>query len=406
MIYFSHILHKNVRDSTDAVVGKLSDIIIKPETGGYAPLLFLVVKRKSDRQEVVISYDYAASMSRGEVVLKNIFSSVETESIDADSGYVYLDRDVMDEQIVDVAGARVVRVNDLKLGVVEDTMSVVGIDVSFRGILRRLGVEWCDVFNVFKVNLIDWRKAQPVKGALKLNTVSSELVRLHPADLANIVENLSLRQGSTLVDSLDSRAAAQVLEEVDPELQKTIINYLGPERAADIVESMSTDETVDLLQMLPKSAARRFLAYLQSAKSKKVEHLINYPTNTAGGLMTTDFLSVSPDMTVAETIADIKRKSDQFRTLLYIYIIDEQRKFMGIVSLRSLLTAPSAKKMKDIMKLPPEGSIIRVHDELSHVARVMTKYDLFTCGVIDEETSQLVGMVTIDDVMRVLVPNA
>lgn len=403
MIYLSEILKAKVKDNSDQVVGRLKDVITCPQPGAYAPIQFLVVFDRAARREFFIAYEYVANISRGEVTLKKTIAHIP-EVVASPEG-VFLSRDIFDEQIVDVAGARVVRVNDLELAPVDDHLCVAGIDISFKGILRRLRLAIFDIFNLFKVNLIDWRKTQMVKGMLQLNTISKDLIKLHPADLANIIEDLALKQGSNLVDSLDSAAAAQIMEEMDPAVQKMIINYLGPERAHDIVERMSVDETVDLLQMMPKAEARKFLAYLRGGKSKKVQRLIKYPDDTAGGLMTTDCVVAKSDWTVSQVIGEIRRLSPEFRTISYVYVVDDKEHLVGTVSLRALLVASPEQQLATIIKTAPPSSILTADQKVREIVRVMTKYNLYTAAVADERAI-LVGMVTIDDVMRHLFPTA
>lgn len=402
-MYVSRLLKTPVVDSSDAVIGKLVDILIKPASGTYAPLTHLVVQLPRGKGARFVPYEFVATLGRDGVVLKHLFSSVPVVEPKGDE--VWLKRDILDQQIVDVEGARVVRVNDLKCALVGDIMCVIGIDVSWRGVLRRLGLSGLDPFNIFKVNLIDWRKAHPLKGELKLDTVSGQLNTLHPADLANVIEDLTIKQGSRLVGSLDTRTAAKVVEEMDPEVQKLVMRYLGPESAAKIVERMSTDEAVDLLQMMPKEEAKKFLSFLQKGQSTTVERLLDYPTDTAGGMMSLEFMSARPDWTVKETIEQVRRVSPTMRSLLYVYVTDEAGKLKGAVSLRGLLTASPDSKLKDITKRLPKSSLLKLTDHINKAVRVMTKYNLFTAAVLDHEY-KLAGVLSIDDVMRHLVPHA
>ncbi len=403
MLYLSELLKRPIRDSSDTKVGRLVDIVISPRAGEYPPLLFLVMEAKRTEQRIFISYAYVANVSREEIALKHLFKTIP-EGAPAD-GAVWLCRDILDEQIVDVEGARVVRVNDLRLGTFENQLCVLGIDVSFKGLLRRLGLSGMDVFEMWPVNLIDWRKAQLVKGVLKLDTILKDLVKIHPADLANIVEDLSLKQGGKLVRSLDAAAAAHVLEELDPHIQKTLVHYLGPERASQIVAQMSVDETVDLLKMLPKQEATEFLSYIQGSKLAKVKKLISYSEDSAGGLMTTEHVAARPDWTVLQTIDEVRRLSDRMRSIVHVYITDDEGYFKGSVSLRRLLLARPGDALKNIMKRLPKRNVLKIDDSINKVIKMMTKYDLYTAAVLDKE-HKLVGVVTIDDVMRHLVPNA
>lgn len=235
MTYLSKVLHAKIKDSADRTVGRLKDIVITPVSGEYSPLRFLLVK-SHQRGDFFVSYEYVENISGDEIELKSPLAAIPPAEPAGE--YIFLVRDVLDQQIVDVGGARVVRVNDLRTGLFENKMCVLGTDISFKGILRRLGIAGLDMFDFFKVDLIDWRQTQPVKGTLRLNTVSKDLVRLHPADLADIIEDLNIKHGSRLVSSLDSAVAAAVMAEMEPSMQKAITNYLGPEKMADIISKM------------------------------------------------------------------------------------------------------------------------------------------------------------------------
>lgn len=404
MPYFSRLLKIKVKDSGDNVVGRLEDILIKPEVGGYAPLEYLVIKRPHRQTAALVPYRYVGTLSREEITLNTVFAKLPAESTEPES-LVHLKQAILDQQIVDVAGARVVRVNDLRIGVFESRMCVLGIDVSGKGLLRRLGLERVDFLNVLKVRLIDWRQTQPVKGFLRLNVVSKNLKKLHPADLANIIEELSLKQGGRLVQSLDAKAAAKVLEEVNPRLQRILVKYLGPKHLSTILSQMSVDEMVDLMRTLSVPEAEQFLHQLQKVTAEKIERLIHYPADTAGGLMTPDFVSVRPDWTVSQTIEEIKRVSPTLRYVLYVYVTMADGTLLGAVSLRWVVVSQPATRMQELVKVHPPTSTLRAWHKFDHIVKVMTKYDLFIAAVLDQH-HKLVGVVTIDDIMRRLVPHA
>ncbi|MCK9186698.1 CBS domain-containing protein [Candidatus Gracilibacteria bacterium] len=406
MLYLSHVLGAKVLDSADHVVGVLQDLAISHKVGEYAPVRFLVVKPVRAKKDVFIPYEYVDDFSKDEVSLTTSLKKVEFEK-HISNRFVFLDKDVLDQQIVDVSGIRVVRVNDLRMGKVNGKMCVLGIDISTKGLLRRLKIEWMDFFNWFSVDMIDWRKAQPLRRELKLSMSSNDLDRLHPADLANIIEDLNVQHGGRLVQSLDVKDAAKVLEEIEPKLQKILVKYLGPDKASDILSQMSVDEVADLMKSLPREEAKVFLSHLRGSKMKNVEKLLIYPDDTAGGLMTLDFMKVSPETTVKQAMEEIRRHSSKHRSVLYIYIIDEDEKFKGVVSLRSLIVASAEKKMCDLTNEDDfhKNSTLKVEDDVDEIMEVMTKYDLFTAAVLDE-SGKLLGIVSIDDVMRHLVPNA
>lgn len=402
MLYLSHILGAKVKDSSDKTIGRLKDILIKTAPGLYSPLEALMVKKQG--QDFYIPYHYVENLSREEVTIKTLADKIIPYTPAADD--VFLLKDVMDQQIVDTAGARVVRVNDLQIGLVEEKMGVLGIDISLRGLLRRLGLTKFGIFNWLRVDLIDWKQTQPIKGILKLETLSKDLVKLHPADLANIIEDLNIGQGSELVQALDAETAAKILEEVNPRVQKILMRVLGPEKAAKISERMSINELVDLIKLLPYHEAKEVCACFKNGRLKKVEKLLRYADDTAGGLMTTEFVTVRPSMTVAEVIDEIKKVSDAFRSILYIYVIDESGVYKGVVSLRRLLTAKSDELIEQVMiKKTKRLPCARVHQSAQEVAKLMTKYDLNSVAVVDKD-HRLLGVIMVDDVMRQLVPQA
>ena len=403
MIYLSEIFKKAVKDSSETIIGQLTDILIKPQSGTYAPLCFLYVKNKKTKEEFYIPIDYVANFGKRWISLKRVKHSIP--SVKPIETYTWIAKEILDEQIVDTRGARVVRVNDLKLGPFESSWCVLGIDISFKGILRRLDLDWLDLFNLLKVNLIDWREAQLVEGAVKLNIVSDELKSLHPADLANIVEDLTLKQASSLVDSLAPGTAAAVVEEMDPNVQTMIMHYLGPDKAADIVDKMSVDETVDLLKSLPEDEARSFLEKLQTTKSQKVENLFKYQEDTAGGIMTTDYVEADPDWTIGKLIEEIKALSPNLHSILYAYVVDKEDSLLGVVSLRSVIISDHSHLVKSVMKSLPESSVLNTDQKVDDIIRVMTKYNLYSAAVLDEN-KKMAGVVTLDDVMRFVAPNA
>ena len=186
MSYLSQIVNSPVRDAADRKIGKVKDLIVTTKPGQYAPVAYLLVKGKS-KGRFFVSYDQVSVVGKKETVLKKVFEKNLTTTVVVGDEYVNLVRDILDQQIVDTEGARVVRVNDLRLGILNNQMVVVGIDVSFKGLLRRLGLAWMDVFDRLKVNLIDWRDTERLKGGLKLEALTQNLKKLHPTYFADII---------------------------------------------------------------------------------------------------------------------------------------------------------------------------------------------------------------------------
>ncbi|MFA6553346.1 MAG: CBS domain-containing protein [Patescibacteria group bacterium] len=404
MPYLSQIVNTNVRDSADTTVGKLVDILIMPRPGSYPPLEYLKIKDRRNKRMIFIPYRFVQLLGKHDVVLSGMLEKIPVQET-VPNELVGLQHTVLDQQIVDVAGIRVVRVNDVRFGTFEDRMCVVGIDVSFLGLLRRLGLEWLDFFGLLKVNLIDWRQAKLVHGLLKLKTERLDINELHPADLANIVEDLNVKHGSRLMISMSTDNAAKVFEEVDPHLQAILMKYLDPEQSASILAKMSVDEVVDLIKMMPADEAKALMSYLQSAQQSTVQKLMAYKSDTAGGLMTVEYVTVRPDWTVEQVIEEVKKSSPAMTNVLYFYITGDDGHYYGKASLRWLIKSPSDQKVKDLLEHYPPSPSLRADMEIDEIARIMTKYNLLTAPVLDGDR-HLIGVVTIDDVIRRLVPDA
>ena len=201
------------------------------------------------------------------------------------------------------------------------------------------------------------------------------------------------------------RDAAKVMEELNPHLQKILVTHLGPERAARIIEKMSSDEIVDLMQLFTEREAKPILSLIQTGKLKKVEKLIKYEDDTAGGLMTADFITALPDWTAEQTIEEIRRHSPNMRSILFVYVVDELGKFLGPTSLRKLILARKDQKISELYKPADNLTVLHPDNTVEEIVTIMTKYDLYSAVVLSEDR-KILGVVGIDDVMRCLAPKA
>jgi Mg/Co/Ni transporter MgtE len=317
-----------------------------------------------------------------------------------------LKRDVLDEQIFDVGGIRVVRVNDLELVKVENKISLIGIDISTRALFRRLGLENLPLIKHSKSTYIDWSNVSLVKGQfgnLQLKTSREKLHKLHPADIANLIESLNFHESSKLVESLGNEKAAEVLEEVEPKYKDTLLERFNPKNLASIVEEMPADEAADIIQNLSDHKRMQVFRRLGVRKAKMLHRLTSYKEDVAGGLMNTDFMAVHKDMTVHEAIKKVRINSEQHASIYHIFAVDEENHLEGIVSIRTLLLAEKRGKISDMMT--SVYHTVRVSTSGEDVARIMTKYNLLSIAVIDHN-KVIRGIITVDDILRFLIPDA
>lgn len=404
MFYFSNIINKHVHDVNDELLGRLTDVVVETNKKNFPPIVGIVVFDKKDKRELFVPSKYIASWSTEGIALK-IRNSEAVTDLPIEPELLLLQKNIVDKQIVDLAGVKVVRVNDLQFGSVRGEMSLLAIDVSSSGLLRRLGIS-SPMFNLFKPHLLEWKNVHLIGDKLQLGIGKNELIKLHPADIANIVERLNLKQGSLLLKSLDEVTAAKVMEEIQPEIQKLLVQHLGVDRSANIMSKMSTDELVDLIQLLPAREARRIVDSLPINKDmSRVKKILEYDEDEAGGLMTTEYVSAGPEATVKEVIQKIREHSHQHRSINFVYVLDNENKFLGVASLRRLLIAKDEDLVGSFMKKTSRVPGVKVDEKISEIAEKMTKYNLLSVAVLDDE-GRMLGVVTIDDIMRCLFPEA
>jgi len=322
--------------------------------------------------------------------------------------------DLLDRQIVDTVGAKVVRVNDLQMQVRLGRLWLVHIDVGFRAVLRRLGwekpmlraIKWLFSYEL-RDKVISWRLVQvlPVNGAPGLEqriiVPTADLRNLHPADLADIIEALGTKQREAVFRSLDTETAADVLEEADPQVQRTLIDAVSGEQAADILEAMSPTDATDLLQDLSEPAAEKLLTSMEQEAAEDIRELLSHDENTAGGLMTTAFLALSPDTTVQQALLSLKREARDLDVFGYVYVVDDEEKLLGVVSLKELMEAEPEAPLGEIMS--SRVVTVETGEDQMEVARAFAKYGFRALPVLDEE-EKLAGVVHFDRIMEVVAP--
>ncbi|MFH1789591.1 MAG: CBS domain-containing protein [bacterium] len=401
MLYLSNIVNATVQDQTDAKVAIVVDVAIKSlPSQNHPPVVGVVIFELNKKDKRFIKIKDIESFSKNVITIKKKLEEVITDIL-IDKDVIYLKEAVLDRQIVDLEGIRVVRVNDLQVGYIKDVMSLVAIDIGQAGLLRRLGIT-----KIGRKELLEWKDVRLLDDKIQLSTSVRDLNKLHPADVANLIEKMNLNQGSMLLESMDEQTAARVLEEIEPGIQKILVEKLGPERASLVMQKMSVDELVDLIQLLPERESREILEELPSdAKKQHVTKMLEYDEDQAGGLMTTEYLTAYPEDTVNEVVGTIRRINHIHSSIYFVYVIDRDDVFLGVVSLRWLLLADKEAKMSDIMKKGKKIPTAKVNNKLLEVASLITKYNLYSVAVLDDD-DRLLGIVTVDDIMRHFVPNA
>lgn len=454
MLYLSQLLGAPVEDSQGTRIGKIIDIVvmrsITPLTeqmtavspsSTAAPLPTLVVEGQAEHKWYVPVEDveWHGDTLRLRVPVEQLSTQPITPTVGARFfAPVSLAQDVLDKQVIDIVRKKAVRVNDVCL---DNEWHILGIDSSTLGLVRRLAPNWLlgtrrGPLNRFQrppTNLIPWEhieligsqqadlgeapertqaevsRAGTLEGLLPgrpTGIQSGQLAELRPADIADIVHQLTPGQGARLLEGLDNETAADTLEEIDTELQGHILENISPARAADILDAMGPDEAADLLARLPEEFAQQLLRLMKPEESEDVQELLVYAENSAGGLMTTDYTALNATRSVAEALEAVRTSiREQDIRPPYVYCVadelQDESRLLGVVSLWDLLVAEPTQLLQDIM----ETDLITVQpgSDPYAVAEIMAKYNLLVVPVVNAE-GMLEGVVTVDDALDVLLP--
>ncbi|MEK7712695.1 MAG: CBS domain-containing protein [Nitrospirota bacterium] len=406
-LFVSEILRKPVLDPRGEELGRVKDLVVVK--GEPLPKISnLVIERKRKLFNLPWS---DLSIFNKRIIAANIYGA-RLQSYELSEKDLLVARDIFDKQIVDANGAKVVRVNDVKLEGLNTEAVLLAVDVGMRGIMRRLGVERGgeDVMRLLRMhlpyNLISWNYIQPLEPkltAISLTVPRQMVADLHPADLAAIISQVSHKEGAILFKGLDAETAAEALSELEPDTQAAIITGMDTDKAADIIEEMPPDEAADVISDLSAEKAQEILGSLEKEDAEDIQELMGHEEDTAGGIMTNAFIAYRPDTSVKEAIESFRRDAEEVETVYYIYVTDAEEKLKGVVSLRKLLLSPPETKLSDIM-VTKFKTVTPETDEMQ-VAGIISKYNLVALPVVDSE-GFLLGIVTVDDIIDRILPPA
>ncbi len=397
--YLSRILGSKVFTTDGKIIGRLTELVA---TNEEPPQVASCVIKNQDGTVRLLDWSY---FSITKVHKKYRIYCIRDSEITPPQNSIRLKKHILDKQIVDIDGKKVVRVNDIRLALISTGLYVVAVDVGVEGLLRRLGLAkpTRKVLQLFGKNIsskfILWSNMEAVGTPLvnlKLSTSSSKLNTLHPSELADIIEDLDVNTRTAIFSALDHDRAADVLEEMETEAKSSILDQLSVEKAADVLEKMPADEVADILDDLEEEKAEELLQEMDKEASAEVRELMEYPENQVGSLMSTDYISFKEHMTVQETIQELRRLKPESDTIYYLYVVDDEERLTAILSLRDLIVAEPDIKLEQIM----HRKIVFVYDQdnINSLVEIISKYSLLAVPVVDQE-NKMVGVVIIDDVV-------
>ncbi len=403
-LFVSELIKKPVLDPKGDEVGRVKDlIVIRGEPLPRVSALILEEKKK----RFCLEWENVGIFNKRIISSKIHAPKLKPyESIDDN---LLIVRDVFDKQIVDANGAKIVRVNDVRLEGRDNNACLSGVDVGVRGILRRLGIERKSE-NIYRIfgksfshNIIRWSYIQPLEPRLSIISLAvprQMLSALHPADIADIISDAPVDQGTALFKKLDPNVAAETLHELEPNIQKAIIDSLDKDYATEIVERMPPDEAADLLADLETERAKEILESIEKEEAEDIQELLAHEEDTAGGLMTNEFIACSPGLTVQEAIEKFKMDAHDIETVYYIYIVEDE-KLTGVTTLKDMLLTSPSLPLSEITET--KLKTVSPYTNQQVVAEIISKYNLLAIPVVNDDGG-LLGIVTIDDIMDVLLP--
>jgi magnesium transporter len=406
-LYLSQVVGRPVLDRQGEPIGKVADLIVAIGDR-YPPVTGLVVA--TDRRRIFLPW---VDVERFDATGAKLgVGRIDIDKFKQRPNELLLRADLQDKQIVDIDGRRVVRVNDLRLDEIEGRLHLVAVDVGAAGLLRRLGIE--GPFRTLARNLhmpvperyIDWEDVDPVEtsiASVRLRVPHQGLRELHPADLATIIDQLTPRDRAGILASLDDEAVADAMEEMEPETQVEVLEDLEPGRAADILEEMSPDDAADLIADLSDESKAEILPLMETDEAEEVRELLGYPEDTAGGIMTTEYVAIPEILTATQAIDRLRELEPDAETIYYVYVVDAGEHLVGVLSLRDLIVAQPDAIVRGFMR--PEPVAVGALTSQEEVAQVVARYNLLAVPVVDDD-GRLLGIVTVDDAIDTVLPTA
>ncbi|ENZ02598.1 hypothetical protein HMPREF1092_01833 [Clostridium thermobutyricum] len=396
---FTDILGNKMYDEFGDVLGILRDIYVTTEQG-YPRIIGYKVKRDG----ITYHFEFRTIQyfsNDGKIIIKTKGSK---EILPRTYSYL-LSRHLLDKKIVDINGKKVVRVDNLRIAEIAGEYRVVAVETGGLNKYRKFKLDrfMKFIYKLLRKNIDgtvlmwdDVESLEMVNNNLKLQVPFQKLSKLHPADLADILEELDTNSRKQVFESLDEDLAADTLEELEQEYKGQVIKELSETKTAELLENMASDEIADILDDLDEEEREKILVNLEKEDAEEVKELLEYEDETVGSVMTKDFISLNLDVTVSETVEILKEMKPDEEEMYYIYITDNEDRIKGVISLRNLILSPGNEKLKNIMS--DNFQTLQHEDGIESAIELSSKYDLLSVPVVDEKEI-LVGIIIIHDII-------
>lgn len=410
-IYFSQLMDKSVIDKNGEAMGKVYDIVVKPSEVYPQSHSLIIRKGFPNRKYALIIWSDISGIDNYEVRLKIDRTKLAFTEKHDNKEELTLRRDILDQQVVDTYNHKVIRVNDIHLLFVDHSLMVAHVDISLRGLLRRLGFEKFVDSLVKLINknadylktehLISWKhihplSINPVSMTIKVDVPHKQFTSIPAADLGEVFLDLNIKHQIALFKSLDLTTRARIFINIDFKTQKSLIEELDDKDVVQILNSIPSDEATDFLERLPKSKVDNLLSLMESKYSKRLSQLLGYSSDSAGGLMTTEYVAFSKDTTVEAALKHIKERTFKVEPVQFVYIVDENHRLIGATNFRRLILANPQDPIQNVAF--PKIYSVHLDSGVKEVAHLMEKYKYYAIPVVDENNI-LQGIITVDDIL-------
>jgi len=401
--FFSKILYKEVHNISGQIIGKLNDLILDFNQDKPTVIYIQII---NGRKSFYISAE-ALTILKDKKDRYYIEINSESISIKQPSERdIFLAKDFLDKQIVDINDKKVERVNDVRLGSIYGKWQLVAVDIGTRGLLRRLGIEYPFIMITgalkyqLRNKLIIWDNVQPLSNGidnLKLHFPANKIETLHAADIADIIEDLDNKNRDTLFNSLNNQKAAEVLEEIETDVQVHLLKSMSDKKASDILEIMPSDQVADIFEEIEEDRAQILLSQMNAESQGEIRELMEYEKETIGSIMSKDFITFLPDLTVKDALTWIQMNISEEEESYYVYVINDKNNLLGVIPLFLLITSNNDTKLYNIITAQPKS--IRDSDTTEDALKILGKYNLVSLPVLDENNS-LIGIVSLNDIIH------
>ena len=402
VLHLSRVIGGELWNDEGGKLGRVDDLIVRLGQDEYPPVTGILAT-VAERQ-VFIQADSVSEIVHGRTALRRV--RLDLRPFERREQEVLLRNDVLDRQLISLGGARLVRANEIELARLDGWYRVVGVDVGLRGFARRL-LPRALAERIQPSSFLDWATVEPFTGhvpPVRLRIPHPKLAKLHPAQLADLVEAASHSEGEEIIDAVgdDPELEADVFEELETQHQLKFVVERSDADVAELMARMESDDAADLVAALPEDRRERVIERLPAVQRRRLRALLGFDPATAGGLMSPDFVCVYGQATHAEVLARIETSYSAADALAWIFVMNAHKRLTGAIALADLLRADRGLPLGEVARIPQS---VRTDADLEEVARLMTDYDLTVVPVCDDQ-QRVVGVITVDDVLQLVIPKS